>query len=325
MNRFIYTQKHLSFFIIFCIFFAISFFGLNPDFGFHLQTGNYYLAHGIPDTDIFTYTARDFPWVNHAWLSDLIIASLYKLGDYSLVAAFFSLIWTLSLLLASRSQHYLALLLTTVGLSPYIGIRPMAFTVLFVVILLYLLKQKNNQKYFIGISHFAKVEAPPSRRPKRTRGTLREPTEVATKRLAKPTGRNLTNNWLRQDSSEVSAEVILDPELHRVARQKGTEAPFSGQYWDNHETGSYMCAICGAELFSSDTKFDSGTGWPSFTNPVNRKNIIIKEDLSHNLKRQEVTCANCHAHLGHVFDDGPADQGGQRYCINSICLDLKKK
>lgn len=117
----------------------------------------------------------------------------------------------------------------------------------------------------------------------------------------------------------------LSEDLRRVAREGGTEAAFTGKYWDNHEQGMYKCAICGAELFSSDTKFDSGTGWPSFTEPANLENIELKEDTSHGMRRTEVQCKNCKAHLGHVFDDGPRDQGGKRYCINSVCLDLEKK
>jgi len=117
----------------------------------------------------------------------------------------------------------------------------------------------------------------------------------------------------------------LDPELRRVAREKGTEAPFSGKYVDTHEKGMYKCAICGAELFSSDTKFDSGTGWPSFSGPANLENVELKEDLSGGMKRVEVLCKKCGAHLGHVFDDGPPEKGGKRYCINSVCLELEKK
>ena len=116
----------------------------------------------------------------------------------------------------------------------------------------------------------------------------------------------------------------LSPELKRVAREGGTEAPFSGKYWDTHENGLYACAICGTELFSSDTKFDSGTGWPSFTEPANLEHIVLKEDASAGMLRAEVLCKNCGAHLGHVFEDGPQDKGGKRYCINSVCLDLKK-
>ena len=117
----------------------------------------------------------------------------------------------------------------------------------------------------------------------------------------------------------------LPKALFHVAREKGTEAPFSGKYWDNHEKGMFRCAVCGAELFSSDTKFDSGTGWPSFTEPANLANVILRDDSSFGMHRTEVACKNCGAHLGHVFDDGPADKGGKRYCINSVCLELEAK
>lgn len=104
-----------------------------------------------------------------------------------------------------------------------------------------------------------------------------------------------------------------------------TEPPFSGKYWDSHDQGMYKCAKCGSVLFSSETKFDSGTGWPSFTEPADREHIELVPDDSHGMHRTEVRCKQCHAHLGHVFDDGPADKGGQRYCINSVCLDLEKE
>lgn len=116
----------------------------------------------------------------------------------------------------------------------------------------------------------------------------------------------------------------LSPELYHVAREKGTEAPFTGKYVDNHEKGTYMCAVCGQELFSSDTKFDSGTGWPSFTEPANLEHVELREDTDHGMVRTEVVCKNCGAHLGHVFDDGPQEAGGKRYCINSVCLDFKE-
>jgi peptide-methionine (R)-S-oxide reductase len=120
-------------------------------------------------------------------------------------------------------------------------------------------------------------------------------------------------------------DIELTSDLYHVAREKGTEAPFTGKYWNAHEKGIYHCAICGAELFSSDTKFDSGTGWPSFTEPANLKNIELRDDLSGGMKRTEVICKNCGAHLGHVFEDGPMEKGGKRYCINSVCLLLKKE
>jgi len=116
----------------------------------------------------------------------------------------------------------------------------------------------------------------------------------------------------------------LPPELRRVAREGGTEAPFTGAFVNNHEKGMYRCAICGTELFSSDTKFDSGTGWPSFSNPANLAQVELKQDSTLGMSRTEVVCKTCGAHLGHVFDDGPEAAGGKRYCINSICLDFEK-
>ena len=116
----------------------------------------------------------------------------------------------------------------------------------------------------------------------------------------------------------------LTAEQYTVMREKGTEQPFSGKYWNSHEKGIYACAACGAELFSSDTKFDSGTGWPSFTEPANLEHVELQEDASHGMRRTEVVCKKCGSHLGHVFDDGPKDKGGKRYCINSVCLELKQ-
>lgn len=130
----------------------------------------------------------------------------------------------------------------------------------------------------------------------------------------------LLNKMTRQNKKQ---DHELSDELYRVAREKGTEAPFSGKYTDSKNRGMYKCAVCGAELFSSDTKFDSGTGWPSFTGPANLKNVELREDLSGGMRRTEVFCKNCEAHLGHVFDDGPPDKGGKRYCINSVCLELR--
>lgn len=113
----------------------------------------------------------------------------------------------------------------------------------------------------------------------------------------------------------------LSPEQYRVLREKGTEAPFTGKLLSNKEKGTYVCAACGIELFSSKAKFDSGTGWPSFTEA---ENVELKEDNSHGMKRVEVVCKNCGGHLGHVFDDGPFPSG-KRYCINSVCLNFEKK
>jgi peptide-methionine (R)-S-oxide reductase len=123
----------------------------------------------------------------------------------------------------------------------------------------------------------------------------------------------------------MKSDKELPPELYEVARAKGTERPFTGKYWDSHEKGMYRCAVCGAELFSSDTKFDSGSGWPSFTEPAALEKVELKKDLSHGMIRTEVLCKSCGAHLGHLFDDGPKERGGKRYCINSVCLDLEKQ
>jgi peptide-methionine (R)-S-oxide reductase len=123
------------------------------------------------------------------------------------------------------------------------------------------------------------------------------------------------------EKSEQEWREELTPEQYEVLRRAGTEPPFSGAYNYSKESGTYRCAACSAELFGSDTKFDSGTGWPSFTEPAVAEAVELHEDRKLGMKRTEVTCRRCGSHLGHVFEDGPGPTG-QRYCINSVSLDL---
>jgi len=124
--------------------------------------------------------------------------------------------------------------------------------------------------------------------------------------------------------SEQDWKKKLTPEQFHVLREKDTEPAFTGRYYKSKENGTYLCAGCGSELFSSDTKFESGTGWPGFDKPINTENIELRKDFSHGMMRTEVVCRKCHGHLGHVFDDGPTETG-RRFCINSCALGFRKK
>lgn len=125
--------------------------------------------------------------------------------------------------------------------------------------------------------------------------------------------------------NEEELRARLTPEEFNVLRRGDTEAPFSGTYVNNHEDGMYHCKVCGNSLFSSKEKFDSGSGWPSFTDPAVSENVGTRPDNTYGMHRTEVYCKHCGSHLGHVFDDGPIEAGGKRYCINSVCLAFDKE
>jgi len=141
---------------------------------------------------------------------------------------------------------------------------------------------------------------------------------------ATQTGATVTEKTTKVLKSETEWREKLSPEAYAVTRAGQTERPFTSELLHNHEDGSFRCVGCGAELFSSDAKFDSGTGWPSFTEPANLENIELREDTSHGMVRTEVVCKSCDAHLGHVFPDGPGPTG-QRYCINGCALEFEGK
>src|SRR5438067_9000069 len=133
-----------------------------------------------------------------------------------------------------------------------------------------------------------------------------------------------TNDSEKVVKSEEEWRQTLTPQQYHVLRQKGTEHAFTGRYWKHHEDGTYTCAACGQELFTSDTKFDSGCGWPSFYDALDQGKVVFQDDFSHGMHRTEVLCSRCGGHLGHVFEDGPRPTG-QRYCINSVSLNFEKK
>jgi peptide-methionine (R)-S-oxide reductase len=135
--------------------------------------------------------------------------------------------------------------------------------------------------------------------------------------------KNTMNDKDKVVKTEEEWKKVLSPEQYNILREKGTEMPYSGKYYLHKEKGVYVCAACGNELFKSDTKFDAGCGWPSFSDVIDSSKVVYTKDKSHGMIRTEITCAKCGGHLGHVFDDGPTSTG-LRYCINSGSIDFKK-